>query len=184
MVDKNDFDISYELGNSIRKVRKQNKMTMEQLSKKSGVSVLTIGNIENGKTNPTINILWKLSSALNVPLSQLLGYSNISDKVMKTNIGYAMNDFENGWIVRPVFQEDNIEVFQVCLKANSTHVTQNQPLNSTEVVTVMKGKIMIHIDEKQYNLDSFDTINFKSGMLHEYVNDSNEDSLLSIVVKY
>lgn len=184
MVDNKELDVVHQLGNGIRTVRKQAGLTMEQLSKKSGVSVLTIGNIENGRTNPTINILWKLSNALNMTLSQLIGYSNTSNAVSKVTSNYFMNDLSSGLLVQPVFQEDNIEVYRVCLKANSVNLAKHQPKGSVEVLTVMSGKISIKVEGKQYDLDTYDTINFDSGMVHEYINLSDEDALLNIVVKY
>lgn len=184
MVESNERDVVHQLGEYIRKIRKESGLTMEQLSKKSGVSVLSIGNIENGRTNPTINILWKLSNALNITLSQLIGYSNNANTVSKGNDPYFMSDLTNGWLVQPVFQEDNIEVFRVCLKAHSSNKGQNQPSESVEVLTVMKGKVDIKVEGKTYHLEAYDTINFRSGMIHEYINKTEDDALLSIVVKY
>ena len=55
------------LGKQIKAVRKAMKMTQEQLALKSNVSVKYIANIENGKQNPSFDIL---SSILHVlPLS-------------------------------------------------------------------------------------------------------------------
>lgn len=185
MVESNEKDVVHQLGVYIRKIRKESGLTMEQLSKKSGVSVLSIGNIENGRTNSTINILWKLSQALNMTLSQLIGYSNVSNTVSKVStMAYFMSDLTKGWLVQPVFREDNIEVFRVCLKANSINTAQYQPKESVEVLTVMKGEIAIKVEGNIYHLETYDTINFYSGTIHEYINETDEDALLSIVVKY
>ena len=60
------------LGKQIKAVRKAMKMTQEQLALKSNVSVKYIANIENGKQNPSFDIL---SSILHVlPLSLGFGY--------------------------------------------------------------------------------------------------------------
>ena len=45
------------LGKQIKAVRKAMKMTQEQLALKSNVSVKYIANIENGKQNPSFDIL-------------------------------------------------------------------------------------------------------------------------------
>ncbi|MGX6969999.1 helix-turn-helix domain-containing protein [Vagococcus bubulae] len=184
MIENNEKDVVHQLGGYIRKIRKESGLTMEQLSKKSGVSVLSIGNIENGRTNPTINILWKLSQALNMTLSQLIGYSNSSNTVSKVTTTYFMSDLTKGWLVQPVFQEDNIEVFRVCLKAHSVNTAEHQPKDSVEVLTVMKGKVDIKVEGKTYHLEAYDTINFRSGTIHEYINETDDDALLSVVVKY
>ena len=45
------------LGKQIKAVRKAMKMTQDQLALKSNVSVKYIANIENGKQNPSFDIL-------------------------------------------------------------------------------------------------------------------------------
>ena len=56
------------LGKHIKAVRKAMKMTQEQLALKSNVSVKYIANIENGKQNPSFDILSAILHVL--PLSE------------------------------------------------------------------------------------------------------------------
>ena len=63
------------LGKQIKAVRKAMKMTQEQLALKSNVSVKYIANIENGKQNPSFDILssilpLSLDSVINPNLSE------------------------------------------------------------------------------------------------------------------
>lgn len=53
-----------ELVSRIKKERIQQKVTMEELSLKSGVSQKHISNIENGKAVPTVETLEKLTQVL------------------------------------------------------------------------------------------------------------------------
>lgn len=57
-----------DLGQVIRRARKSKKMTQEDLSELSGVNTKYLGEIELGKTNPTIVILRKLSWALGLEI--------------------------------------------------------------------------------------------------------------------
>ncbi len=59
------------LGERIKELRKEHKMTIEDLAKKSGVSTPTICNIENGKRQPRLPVLQKLSVALNCSFEEL-----------------------------------------------------------------------------------------------------------------
>lgn len=62
-----------KLGKRIKELREINKMTIKQLSDKSGVGQSTISEIETGKAkNPKGETLSKLASALNVTVDSLL----------------------------------------------------------------------------------------------------------------
>lgn len=55
----------------ITKYREAKGLSMAELSRRSGVSVAQISDIEAGNKNPTITTLCKLSKALGVPCSEL-----------------------------------------------------------------------------------------------------------------
>ncbi len=184
MTNKETNSLINNVGLDLRQLRKEKKLTIDQLAEQSQVSGITISNIENGKSNPTLNSLWKLSEALNVPLTKILGYSTTITTISSFSESYFINDLENGWVVQPIFQDDNIEVFRVCLKANMSNSVINQTKGSIEIITVMKGDLILKVKEQVYSLTTFDSINFDSGTQHEYINETNEDIFLNIVVKY
>ncbi len=56
-----------EIGDTIKKMRKKNGMTQEDLSKVSGVTQTYISQIESGRRKPTLKILELLCDSINVP---------------------------------------------------------------------------------------------------------------------
>lgn len=62
-----------KLGDNIKKLRLENKLTLAKLSELSGVGQSTINDIENGKAkNPKTDTLTKLANALDVSINELL----------------------------------------------------------------------------------------------------------------
>lgn len=59
------------LGDKIKLLRVERGLSMERLSSISKVGKTTISEIENGKTNPTINTIKKLAIVLSVDISEL-----------------------------------------------------------------------------------------------------------------
>ncbi len=66
------------LGKQIKAVRKAMKMTQEQLALKSNVSVKYIANIENGKQNPSFDILSSILHVLPLSLDSVIN-PNLSE---------------------------------------------------------------------------------------------------------
>ena len=60
-----------EISQTIRKVRLQQGLTVEQLAKRSGFSKGFISQIENFRQTPSLKALVRISEALGVPLSSL-----------------------------------------------------------------------------------------------------------------
>lgn len=51
--------------------RKQKRITLMELQKRTGIGKTTLNNMENGKVSPTLLQLEKIARALNVKMSDL-----------------------------------------------------------------------------------------------------------------
>lgn len=60
------------VGSRIRKIRKQNKLTLRQLAKGCGLSTNAISLVERGQVAPTVETLCKIAGALGVRASSFL----------------------------------------------------------------------------------------------------------------
>ena len=62
------------LAKNIKKLRKQHKLSQEQLARKAGITYSTLIKLESGANkNPTIETVQKLAKAFGVGLDQLIG---------------------------------------------------------------------------------------------------------------
>ena len=71
-------EIPLVLGRNLRRLRTRQGHSLERLAKLSGVSRAMLSQIETGKSAPTINRLWKISTALGVPFATLLDGQKIA----------------------------------------------------------------------------------------------------------
>ena len=55
----------------VKEIRKEKNYTLEQLSKKTGISTTHINDIENNVKEPSFSMMVRLSYALDVPLGKL-----------------------------------------------------------------------------------------------------------------
>jgi len=66
-----------KIADQLRIERHTQRMTLDELSLKSGVSAKHLCNIENGKTRPTLETLQKIAKSLGVRIS--IELTNISE---------------------------------------------------------------------------------------------------------
>lgn len=65
-------DASNELGRRIKEVRRREKLTLAELSERSGVAISTLSKIENGQTTGSVDTLFKIARGLRVLFDTLV----------------------------------------------------------------------------------------------------------------
>lgn len=61
-----------KLAKHIKKIRKEKKITQEQLAFDAGLNSAYIGHLERGIYSPTLYVVWKISQALKTNLFEFL----------------------------------------------------------------------------------------------------------------
>lgn len=81
------------LGRRIRELRKAHKITIEQLSEKTGINDKYLGSIERGEQNPSFKMLTKIAEALGIEISYLFKFEHLEEdeKVLRREISNFLN---------------------------------------------------------------------------------------------
>ncbi|WP_195572469.1 helix-turn-helix domain-containing protein [Paenibacillus sp. 1001270B_150601_E10] len=88
-----------QIGDRLRKFRREKKLTTTQLSKQSGVTQSTISEIENNNRSPQLDTLEKICQALEISMTELLYEAQ--------NNSFPLTDEER--LILKVFYQLNIE---------------------------------------------------------------------------
>ena len=76
----------YEIGQRIRRIRKEHKLSQEELAEKVGISTTHMSHIETGNTKLSLPVFVNIAEVLEVQTDSLL-YDKLRD-----NISTVMND--------------------------------------------------------------------------------------------
>ncbi|MCM3290836.1 XRE family transcriptional regulator [Paenibacillus sp. MER 180] len=173
------------VGANLRKLRKEKQLSLEELSALSGVSKLTLGNIERGDTNPTIGMMWKISRHLSVPLMTLL-MPDKSVRISRSGHGPTYESESGQWILEPVFTDlrEKMEMLRARLKPNCVYEPEPNHPWTVEIATVMSGTVELTIGEDTYTLHQFDSIQFSATETHMYANVGDEEAVVQFTVFY
>lgn len=66
--------INKQLGAKIKRIRKAQKISQEQLAVKVGVKMATISNVERGTTNTSVYLIFKIARALKLHVKELFSF--------------------------------------------------------------------------------------------------------------
>ena len=65
-------DILSAIGKKLRNVRKEKGLSLADVAQKSGITPGLLSKIENFRTMPSLPVLYKISEALEEPLSEIV----------------------------------------------------------------------------------------------------------------
>ena len=87
--------LKQDLGQRIQKLRKDKKITQEQLAEMVGIDPKNISRIEKGNNYPTAENLTSIAKALHVDIYELFVFNSIPLEQMKQEIINSLNSEKN-----------------------------------------------------------------------------------------
>ncbi|MBQ8460098.1 helix-turn-helix transcriptional regulator [bacterium] len=89
------MSLKCNLGKRIQDLRKNRKMTQDQLAEIVGIDTKNISKIENGRNYPTAENLNAIANALEVDVYELFVFNEIPYEEMKSEIINSLNNEKN-----------------------------------------------------------------------------------------
>jgi transcriptional regulator with XRE-family HTH domain len=181
-------DLAPIVGTNLRRLRKERSLSLEALSRASGVSRAMLGQIELGQSAPTINVLWKISRALGVPFSTLISTSAPNaTAVMPVARARVLTSHDGAFRSRPLFpsgEPRNVEFYELKLSGRSVEEANAHPPGTLENLVVARGTIDLTVADAVHHLDTGDAILFEADVPHRYANPHASDAVMYLVMTY
>jgi XRE family transcriptional regulator, regulator of sulfur utilization len=173
------------VGTKLRELRKEQKLSLEELAAKTGVSKLTLGNIERGETNPTLGIMWKIANGLSAPLMSFLKPEN-NVNIVRAGQGPQLSGNRQEWVIEPLFSDirGGLEMYRAFLQPHCKYEPEAHHPGTIEIATIMAGEVQLTIGESSYTLNKYDSIQFVASEKHAYTNLEDEQAVLHLAINY
>ncbi|WP_437750687.1 helix-turn-helix domain-containing protein [Staphylococcus shinii] len=167
--------------------RKKNKISLEKLSKLTGVSTSSLNEIEKGNTIPSINTVWKISNGLKLSFSSLMSEAESDYIQVKKEDIVPVTENEGKYRVYPYFpfeKSKSFEFFYVELDTGATLNSEPHLAGSEESIIIIEGQLEMHLENEVITLKERDALRFKSDITHSYINNGDDITLISMVIDY
>ncbi len=179
-------NLNLVIGHKLKDIRNKRDLTLDDVANLTGVSKAMLGQIERGKSNPTVSTLWKISCGLKVSFSAFVDESKEDLQVINQEDIYPIVR-DNKMRIYPIFPFDagkGFEVLTVELKSGCSHESEPHNDGMEEYVIVTQGEIEIEIDKEIFILKKGYSIGFKANKYHRYRNISNGTTIFQNIVVY
>lgn len=179
-----EIQLEVKLGENIKRLRLDKRMTLKEVSNRSGLSISFLSQVERSISSVTMTSLKKISEALGVSVSYFFqsnqdGASSILRKSNRVELNSQDMAFKfsnlSGGIPNPIFEP----IIATLMPGE----TQRKPYShlGQEFLYVLKGVLTVNLDEKEYKLMTGDSLHIDSTTPHTWYNNSTEAVELLIV---
>jgi len=186
---KGDGQRLADLGRNLRRFRTRRGFSLERFSKACGVSRGMLGQIETGKSMPTIGVLWKIATALDVPFAQLLSEQDGHGSFVLRRFEAAIIASENGAfqsrILSPLDTGGRVDFYEIRLAPSHRHSSDAHAPGTRENLVVTSGIVEVAAGSASpVQLSKGDAMSFEADVPHAYGNLSDIEAVFFLVMTY
>lgn len=161
---------SKNLAQNIVSLRKKLNLTQSRLAEISGATRASIALIESGSSNPTLDVLLKLSGALEVSINELMSAPRADCKlIMAKDVPVKT---KKGILIRKILPDKTgaTDIDEMILEAGAVFPGTPHVEGTKEYFTCIEGEVTVTVLGQVYKLKAGDVLTFPGDKPHAYRN--------------
>jgi transcriptional regulator with XRE-family HTH domain len=180
-------ELGKRVSDNLRTLRRSRDLSLDQLAQASGVSRAALSQIETGKANPTLGVLWKIAVGLGIPFSELLGEGRTSVSILRRADTQVLRSADGKFESRPLAPAGAtpfVELYELKLAARARHASEPHAVSTREIVVVLSGSLRLTTGDATHDLAAGDSILFAADVPHVYENPGNSEARYHNTILY
>lgn len=180
-------NINSIVADNLKRLREQRRMSLDSVSKLSGVSKSMLGQIERGEVNPTISTVWKIANGLKVSFTALMSRPEAEIEIVNQSDIQCLIEDDGKYRNYPMFPFDDdrrFEMYVLEIDPEGQLYAEAHSAGTQEFISVFAGEIVVEVDKEKYQVTKGNSIRFKADKPHAYFNTGQEQANLSMVIYY
>jgi transcriptional regulator with XRE-family HTH domain len=180
-------EVAAAIAANVRRLRNDHRLTIDTLAERAGVSKGTIIQLEQGRANPNIGTLCRLSDALQVGVATLVAPVDTSPRMTIRRSAQAAPLWTSDAGSRAAFligtdPPNVIELWDWRLVPGDAFDGEAHGDGTVEVLTVHQGALSVSAGGRSETLAVGDSVLFEAYVPHRYANDGSETTLFTMLV--
>jgi transcriptional regulator with XRE-family HTH domain len=157
---------------NVRALRLQAGFTLADLASTAGLGKSTLAQIESGKANPSVETLWALASALQVPFARIVEEERPSLRVVRArDVPPLRSDETPGWAGRLLAasqRRGTFDLYSLDLDAAGVRHAEPHQAGVVEHLVVVQGRLRVGPQTGPVELGAGDLVTFAADVPHVY----------------
>lgn len=177
------------VGTALAALRERQGLSLDELSRRAGVSKSMLSQIERAQANPTVAVVWRLAQALGVPLAELLQSADTpAAPVIDTVAAHAtptLRGADNGCELRilgPVDLAGQFEWYELRMQPGAVLDSQPHRPGAREHLSVLSGRLQVTAGAHSAPLAAGETARYAVDQPHAISNPGPDAATALLVV--
>lgn len=181
--------VSQVVGTNLREIRRAQGYSLDTLAAASGVSRAMLGQIETGKSVPTITVLWKVAAALGVPVAQFISDPDEAPYTVTRRLAASTDDGRDGPAVRRTIGPSSgqagcvLEELRIAKGHTGTYPARREGGPMTAVVASGAVEVVVG-DEPPLALSEGDAVHFGATLKYSISNTGGCTAILYLAAGF
>lgn len=181
-------ELARRVAEALKRFRRERGLSFDELSARSGVSRAALSQIEGGRTNPTLAVLWKIAVGLDIPFHDLLGTQS-EELVYVLRSGDALplrsaDGRTESRLLSPGGASSTTDVYELRQLPKAVHRSDPHARGTTETLVVLTGALRLVVGNQTLELGAGDSVFFRADVPHSYENRSTHETRCLDVIHY
>jgi rhodanese-related sulfurtransferase/transcriptional regulator with XRE-family HTH domain len=186
--EEGDAELDAVVGRNVKDLRTARGLTLDLLAGLSGVGRQALGQIEIGRTVPSVGTLWKIARAFDVPFSALLARpSPRTTTVFRSTTAKRLVSADGRFSSRALYAAGDggkVELYELFLAGHAREDAEAHAPGTRENLVVTAGRLQLDVGAETFELAKGDAIAFTADVPHAYINPGSEECWMNLVMTY
>ena len=178
------------VGDTLAALRQAQALSLDELSRKAGVSKSMLSQIERAQANPTVAVVWRLAKALGVPIAELLGSAPVvpaapAITLVPTQATPSLRSPDGLCELRilgPVEMAGQFEWYELRLLPGGVLDSQPHEPGTREHLSVASGSMELQVGDASQKLKASETARYPADCSHSIRNHSKSAATAWLIV--
>lgn len=176
------------VGERIQQLRQAHRLSLDELSRRAGVSKSMLSQIERNQANPTVAVVWRLANALEVAMPELLGSPPPRAPAIVTVAAHATPSLRTPdqrcelRILGPIEMAGQVEWYELIVQPGGALESQAHEPGSREHLSVLSGSLEVVSGDASQELKVGETARYAVDVAHAIRNPAKSAATALLVV--
>ncbi|WIT11171.1 XRE family transcriptional regulator [Paucibacter sediminis] len=176
------------VGATLQTLRQGQGLSLDELSRRAGVSKSMLSQIERNQANPTVAVVWRLANALRVDLSELLGGERPSAPAIEVVPAHGTPGMSSPdglcklRILGPIDLAGQFEWYELTVQPGGALESAAHEPGSREHLSVLSGALEVSAGQVTQKLKSGETARYAVDGPHAIRNHGKQPASALLVV--
>ncbi len=180
------------IGATLQALRQGQKLSLDELSKRAGVSKSMLSQIERNTTNPTVAVLWRLSNALGVSITDFLasGRPERTAPLISVVAAHATPSLINPdgqselRILGPIELAGKFEWYELIIQPGGSLTSEAHEPGAREHLSLLSGSAVVRAGTEETKLRQGETARYAVDVPHAISNPGKSVATMLLVVAH